>query len=74
MVFMLMIWLEKWQKSLNKKVFPFVTNYKGFEQTFYLRKEASIHNLIMFAENFGFYITLFAIQSGLDEQNGNNYG
>jgi hypothetical protein len=59
-------------KSLNKAVFPVEINYKGFAQTFFLRKIKSVHALNTFLRQWGFYTSSFTVQSGLDEFNGNS--
>jgi hypothetical protein len=53
-------------KSLNKAVFPVVINYKGVGKTFYLRKKSSFNALRTLASQWGFYIRLFTVQSGMD--------
>jgi hypothetical protein len=58
-------------KSLNKAVFPVKINYKGFAQTFYLRKIESLTALNTLLRQWFFYTSLFTVQSGMDEFNGN---
>jgi hypothetical protein len=61
-------------QSLNKAVFPVVINYNGVAKTFYLRKQRSINALNTLISNWEFYTRLFAVQSGMDESNGNGEG
>lgn len=58
-------------KSLNKAVFPVEINYKSFAQTFYLRKIESLFALNTLLRQWFFYTSLFTVQSGMDEFNGN---
>jgi TonB family protein len=61
-------------QSLNKAVFPVVLNYKGFANTFYLRKKSSINVLNTLINNWLFYTRLFIVQSGMDTSYGNGEG
>lgn len=59
-------------KSLDKSVFPVEIKYKGLTRKFFLRKIQSVHTLNTFLRQWGFYTSLFTVQSGLDELNGNS--
>jgi hypothetical protein len=58
-------------QSLNKAVFPVVINYNGVAKTFYLRKQSSINALNTLTSQWAYYTSLFTVQSGMDESNGN---
>lgn len=58
--------------TLNKEVFTIIINHYGVEyKTFYLRKKTSLNVLNILANQFRFYVSLFTIESGIDEINGN---
>ncbi len=61
-------------KSLNKAVFPVVINYKGFEYTYYLRKQNSIDVLNTFKRNWEFYTRLYTVESGTYTKDGFGVG
>jgi TonB family protein len=61
-------------RSLNKAVYSVVLNYKGFSNTFYLRKKSSVDALQILKVKWEFYTRLFTVQSGLDASNGNGKG
>ena len=57
-------------KSLNKKIFPVSFNYNGQTATFYFRKQTSINAINSLLSNWNFYVRLFAVQSGTEENFG----
>ena len=61
-------------KSLNKAVYPVKIIYNGVDKIFYLRKQSSINTLSTLTSQWEFYTRLFAVQSGMDESNGNGEG
>jgi hypothetical protein len=64
-------------KSLNKNVYKLVVKPSGdWEETkvFFFRKKNSIDIISSLISNWEFYIRLFAVQSGIDEKNGEGKG
>ena len=61
-------------KSLNKTVYPVVTNYKGIAKTFYLRKKTSINIINSFLDNWEFYLRSFTVRTDIDESNAKGIG
>ena len=61
-------------KSLNKTVFLLEINYKDSERTFYLRKKNSINLLYDFCCQWKFYISLFSVNTKIQELLGNGDG
>lgn len=51
-------------KLLNKEIFSVTFNYKGNDQTFYLRKKTSLNALLTMALIWDFYVGGFWIQEG----------
>ncbi len=51
--------------SLNIAVFPVVIKYKGFANTFYLRKQSSMDALKNLTGKWKFYTRLFDVQPGI---------
>jgi hypothetical protein len=64
-------------KNLNIAIFPIVINYKGVVNRFYLRNEMSLNILHSFIKRWRSYVSLFTVQSGIDEfyiKKGQYYG
>lgn len=59
-------------KKLNKDVFIVYVPSPKWNYTFYLRKQASIDAISTLTNQWPFYTSLFTINSGIDEINGNN--
>ena len=61
-------------ESLNKAVFSVVINYNGVAKYFYLRKQSSLIVLNTLTSQWGYYLRLFTVQSGMDGINVNADG
>ena len=57
-------------KTINKQTFPVRISYKGNEINIYLRKQTSINALNTFTRNLNYYVSLFVMQSGINEKKG----
>jgi len=55
---------------LNKSVFPVLIKYNGLTKRVFLRKQKSIEVLYTLIRQWGFYTSLFSVQSGVDELKG----
>jgi len=56
--------------NLQKNIFPIYFSYNGIEHIYYLRKENSIKVFFSFLDKWDFYVSLFLVQSNLEEKIG----